>query len=205
MSGELPAGARLSPARLAEDLGVSHIPVREALAALEAIGHVRRIPRVGFFVADLSTNDIEDVYHWRQVLEDEAHRLAVPHLSDEDLNRMREINTALLKASGERGNRFLGLNREFHFVAFERTGSDHLVRFLRHLWDAAARHQNAVAAPKLPRSTLQDQHTTLIEAFEARDVDEVNRWMAEHRAITLDCIRQTHDQTDSRRRSGPKE
>src|ERR1700742_4265844 len=84
-SGELQPGTRLSPARLAEDLGVSHIPVREALAALEAVGQVKRIPRVGFFVAELSTDDIEDIYHWRQVLEDEAHRLAVPKLEEADL------------------------------------------------------------------------------------------------------------------------
>ena len=50
-SGELPPGTRLSPAKLAEEFGVSHIPVREALVALEAVGQVKRIPRVGFFVA----------------------------------------------------------------------------------------------------------------------------------------------------------
>ena len=189
VSGELPAGTRLSPARLAEDLGVSHIPVREALAALEAIGHVRRVPRVGFFVAELSSDDIEDIYHWRQVLEDEAHRLAVPRLSDEDLAKMREINTAMLKAAGERSDRFLSLNRKFHFVPFERTDSEHLLRFLRHLWDAAARYQNAMAYVKVPRSTLQDHHNSLMAAFEARDVDGVNLWMAKHRAVTLESIR----------------
>ena len=91
-SGELPSGTRLSPAKLAEELGVSHIPVREALVALEAVGQVKRIPRVGFFVAELSLDDIEDVYHWRQVLEDEAHRMAVPKLEKADLARMRQLN-----------------------------------------------------------------------------------------------------------------
>lgn len=193
VSGELPAGTRLSPARLAEDLGVSHIPVREALAALEAIGHVRRIPRVGFFVAELSTDDIEDIYHWRQVLEDEAHRIVVPRLTDQDLARMREINTAMLKAASERSDQFVSLNREFHFVPFELVGSEHLLRFLRHLWDAAARYQGAMAYVRVPRSTLQDHHNGLMEAFEARDVEGVNRWMAKHRTVTLEAMRKLHE------------
>lgn len=197
ISGELPPGTRLSPARLAEELGVSHIPVREALAALEAVGHVQRIPRVGFFVAELSTDDIEDIYHWRQVLEDEAHRLAIPLLDDDDLAHMRRINEAMLKAVRERTNRFLGLNRTFHFVPFQRAGSQHLLRFLTHLWDASARYQNAMAYVKVPKTLLQDHHNGLMAAFEARDIDEVNRWMAKHREVTLDAVRKiqaaTHD------------
>jgi DNA-binding GntR family transcriptional regulator len=200
VSGELPAGTRLSPAKLAEDLGVSHIPVREALAALEAIGHVRRIPRVGFFVAELSSDDIEDIYHWRQILEDEAHRIAVPKLSDADLALMRDINAAMLKAVGERSDRFVSLNRDFHFVPFERTGSEHLLRFLRHLWDAAARYQSAMAYVRVPRSTLQDHHNSLMKAFEARDAKAVNLCMAKHRQVTLEAIRKLHDASATAKR-----
>jgi DNA-binding GntR family transcriptional regulator len=195
LSGELPPGTRLSPARLAEELGVSHIPVREALAALEAVGHVQRIPRVGFFVAELSTDDIEDIYHWRQVLEDEAHRLAIPKLDDDDLAHMRKINEEMLKVVKERSDRFLGLNRVFHFVPFERAGSQHLLRFLTHLWDASARYQNAMAYVKVPKTLLQDHHNGLMEAFEARDVDLVNEWMTKHRQVTLEAIRELHGST----------
>jgi DNA-binding GntR family transcriptional regulator len=204
VSGDLPPGTRLSPARLAEELGVSHIPVREALAALEAVGHVQRIPRVGFFVAELSTDDIEDIYHWRQILEDEAHRIAIPRLDDADLARMREINDAMLKAAKERNDRFLGLNRVFHFVPFERAGSQHLLRFLTHLWDASARYQNAMAYVKVPKTLLQDHHNALMEAFEARDIDEVNAWMAKHRAVTLKAIREIHGTAASKSRTGSR-
>lgn len=189
ISGELEPGERLSPARLAEELGVSHIPVREALAALEAVGHVNRIPRVGFFVAKMSAQDIEDIYHWRQVLEDDAHRLAIPKLTDDDLKRMRKINDAMSKAAKQRNTRFLSLNREFHFIPFERAGSDHLLRFLNHLWDAAARYQNTMAYVRVPRTLQQEHHMGLMQAFEERDTEAVNRWMKEHRAVTLDAVR----------------
>lgn len=189
-SGELPPGARLSPAKLAEDFGVSHIPVREALAALEAVGHVRRIPRVGFFVAELSTDDIEDVYHWRQVLEDEAHRLGVPRLEDADLVRMRQLNADMLASLHNRDTlAFAELNRAFHFVPFQRAGSDHLMRFVTHLWDAATRYHNSMTYVRVPMDVLQEHHDALMAAFELRDVAAVNGWMAEHRAVTLDAIR----------------
>ena len=188
-SGVLGPGTRLSPARLAEDLGVSHIPVREALAALEAAGQVRRIPRVGFFVAELSTTDLEDIYHWRQVLEDEAHRLGVPKLVEPDLARLRQLNDDMLEAVSDRDTAaWAELSRAFHFVAFERAGSEHLLRFITSLWDAAARYENT----RLPSDVLQRHHDGLVSAFEARDVGEVNAWMAEHRAITLEALRSGH-------------
>ena len=189
ISGSLAPGEKLSPTRLAEDLGVSHIPVREALVALEGAGHVKRVPRVGFFVADLSLDYLEDVYHWRQILEDEAHRLAVPRLDDSDIARMRKLNDTASRAVESRNAHFVDVNREFHFVAFERAGSDVLLRFLNHLWDAASRFQNAMAYIRVPRTTLRDQHNALIAAFEDRDVHLVNARMAEHRAVTLRAIR----------------
>ncbi len=192
VSGELAPGARMSPARLADQLGVSHIPVREALVALEEIGHVRRVPRIGFFVAELSLADLEDVYHWRGVLEDEAHRLAVPLLTDVDLQRMRELNREMGRAVRESGQTFLSLNRKFHFIPFERSGSEHLVRFLTRLWHSASRYQNAMTYVRVPRVLAHDHHRELMKAFEARDVDRVNEWMARHRQVTLEKIREIH-------------
>ncbi len=193
-SGELAPGTRLSPARLAEDLGVSHIPVREALAALEAVGQVKRIPRVGFFVAELSTEDIEDIYHWRQVLEDEANRIAMPKLTDADLEQMRELNTRMVAAVAEHNDVFAEANRTFHFIPFRRSGSEHLVRFITHLWDAASRYQGTTAYARVPKSLLQDHHNALMRAYEDRDVAAVNKTMAEHRGVTLESIKVLHSE-----------
>jgi DNA-binding GntR family transcriptional regulator len=192
-SGELPPGTRLSPARLAEDLGVSHIPVREALAALEAVGQVKRIPRVGFFVAELSTEDIEDIYHWRQILEDEANRIAVPKLTEADLDQMRELNARMAAAVAAHNNVFSETNRTFHFIPFRRAGSEHLVRFITHLWDAAARYQGTTAYARVPKSLLQEHHDAMMQAYEARDAAAVNKLMAEHRGVTLESIKHMHN------------
>ncbi|HME02812.1 MAG TPA: FCD domain-containing protein, partial [Solirubrobacteraceae bacterium] len=138
--------------------------------------------RVGFFVAELPTDDVEGVYHWRQVLEDEAHRIAVPRLEDSDLARMRKLNDSINRER-ESQNRFLDLNREFHFVAFGKTGSEILLHLLNQLWDSAARYQKTMDLARVSRAVLREHHAALIEAFEARDVNLVNALMAEHRAL----------------------
>jgi DNA-binding GntR family transcriptional regulator len=190
VTGELAAGQKLSPAKLAADFGVSHIPVREALAALEASGYVRRSPRIGFFVAELSSEYMADVYHWRQVLEDEAHRVAVPRLDTVDIAKMRATNDALNAPGAEEDARSLYLNREFHFLPFQRADSPILLRFLGHLWDAAARYQNTIDRARVSRAVQHEQHEGLLQAFEARDLDLVNERMAEHRSLTLESIRE---------------
>ena len=184
ITGGLGPGEKLSPTRLAAELGISHIPVREALAALEASGHIVREPRRGFFVAELSPDDIEDVYHWRAVLEDEAHRMAVPLLDSSDLARMRKINRALERADPYTF-RYLDLNRQLHFVVFERAGSEHLLRFLNPLWDASIRYQGLMSTVDLPSAVLRCQHNDLIDACAAKDVERVNAIMKEHRGVTL--------------------
>lgn len=199
LKGDLRPGERLSPGRLASDLGVSHIPVREALAALQALGHVEHVPRVGFFVAELSFDDIEDIYHWRRVLEDEAHAITVPLLTRSDLKAMRQVHDQMVTAVRQ-GNerRFVELNRRFHFIPFAKVGSERLTRFLTHLWDAAARYQAVMARARVPAHVLQDQHGSLMEAFEAKDADKVNAIMTEHRQVTLTVMRDSLVAADDR-------
>ncbi|MEN2738376.1 GntR family transcriptional regulator [Microbacterium sp. X-17] len=188
-SGEIAAGERLSPAFLAKQLGVSHIPVRESLTSLEASGYVRRVPRVGFFVTEVSIQQVEETYRLRQVLEDEAIRVAMPLLTDEDVERMRDLNARAGKAMATRSGSFLDLNREFHFVAFERTGNETLLRFLNQLWDASRRFQSTMLYDPLPPEVLHHQHEGLVEAFEARDVELATARMTEHRDYTLNALR----------------
>ena len=193
LAGRLTPGERVSPTKLAGELGVSHIPVREALASLEASGYVVRVPRVGYFITELSPGFIEDVYHWRQVLEDEAHRIAVPRLQGADLARMRTVNDSIRRAVELQDNSVIDLNREFHFIVFERAESEILLRFLNHLWDAAARYQatmTSMTPPDTLMHDLPDEHDALMEAFESRDINLVNARMAEHRYGTLRAIRE---------------
>src|SRR6266567_1873433 len=96
-------------------------------------------PRVGFFVRVLSSEDLADIYHWREVLEREAFRMAIPRLTGDDIEEMRRLCGQMRKLTAPAARReYLTLNRQFHFIAFRRAGSDRLLRFLTYLWDVAA-------------------------------------------------------------------
>ena len=181
VSGELKPGAKLSPSAIAADLGVSHIPVREALTSLAASGYLEHRPRVGFFVRVLSADDLADVYHWREILEREAFMLAIPQLTDDDIDEMRRLCRQMrrLTAPG-RWSEFLDLNRQFHFVAFRRAGSDQLLRFLSYLWDSAESYSLS-GMGNLERA--QQDHEQMIDLFEAREVKGIIEAMTRHRAL----------------------
>ena len=186
ISGELLPGAKLSPNTIAADLGVSHIPVREALTSLAASGYLEHRPRVGFFVRALSAADLADIYRWRELLEAEAFRMAIPQLTTSDFAQMREL-TAQMRPLTDAGRwpEYLPLNRQFHFVAFQRAGSARLLRFLEYLWDAAAPYTSAgvVGSP-----ASQRDHDQMITELEARDVDAVIKTMTRHRGAAVDAV-----------------
>lgn len=189
VSGELKPGAKLSPSAIATDLGVSHIPVREALTSLAAAGYLERKPRVGFFVRVLSTDDLADIYYWREVLEREAFTMAVPLLTDDDMEEMRRLCSQMrrLIAPG-RWSEFLDLNRQFHFITFRRAGSDQLLRFLSYLWDSAESYSLS-GLGNIEKA--QRDHEQMMDLFEAHDVDGIIEAMARHRGLAawLDTAR----------------
>ena len=167
VSGELKPGAKLSPSAVAANLGVSHIPVREALTSLAASGYLEHKPRVGFFVRILSSEDLADIYHWREILEREAFTMAIPQLTGDDIEEMRRLCGQMRKVAAPVQRReYLALNRQFHFIAFRRAGSDRLLRFLTYLWDAAAPY---TFTGLVDAEEAQRDHERMMGRFEARD------------------------------------
>lgn len=187
--GTISPGTRVSPEELARDLGVSHIPVREALRALEAQGHVTRIVNRGFYIPAMSVEDFEDIYRWRRVLEDEAHALGIPRLTADDFVRMRLIEAKMRGTKVRASPRvYNDLNRQFHFVVFTRAGSERLTRFLDYLWDAAARYYFGHMSSPTRAGKVGRQHAALLEAFQTGDVEQANALMAEHRLVTMKAV-----------------
>jgi len=185
-SGELRPGAKLSPSVMAAELGVSHIPVREALTSLAASGYLERKPRVGFFVPALSSDDLADIYYWRQILEDEAFRMAIPELTAGDISEMRKLYDDMrLLAAPELQREYVTRNRQFHFITFRRAGSDRLLRFLDYLWDAAAPYD---LTGRVNWEASQRDHKRMTDLSEAGDVDGVIETMAHHRGLGVEVV-----------------
>jgi len=91
LRGEYPEGAPLRQDTLAAELGVSRIPVREALRQLEAEGLVTFVPHFGAVVSSLSLSEIKELFELRALLETDLLRRAIPRIREEDLDRADEI------------------------------------------------------------------------------------------------------------------
>ncbi|MCI0143025.1 GntR family transcriptional regulator [Arthrobacter bambusae] len=181
--GEYAPGSRLSPRTIAKALGISHIPVREALASLAARGYVDHLRANGYFTTNLTQGDLEDIYHWRRILEREAYLMAVPKLTEDDISKMRALLDEMgKKTAPEDRLRYLELNRQFHFVAFERTGSTRLLHFLNYLWDA---REPYAAVGLVDSTTGYKDHFRLMPHFEQRNAQGVIEAMEGHREFLV--------------------
>jgi DNA-binding GntR family transcriptional regulator len=181
--GTIAPGARLSPHLLSEEFGLSHIPIREALASLAAAGYVDHTPGRGYVARQLSSADLADIYHWRQVLETEAYRMGIPQLTDNDIQEMQRLVDLMGRRTRSKDRlEYDQLNREFHFVAFKRAGSERLLRFLNYLWDVRAPYANLEMTDS---RVSHAEHVALMPAFKARDADAVIAAMEAHRGVRV--------------------
>ena len=187
MTGRLVAGVRVTAEELAGRLGISHVPVREALRYLEAEGHLERDHRGRLRVRPTSPDEAEEIYGLRRILETEVLSVAVPKLTDADIAGL-EAQFAAMEAGLEQQDihAYAKANRQFHFIAFERAERAWILRFLRMVWDAAARYQTRVFSSTGWEQRLHEEHRRLLEAFRRRDTEAAIATMDEHRILAIE-------------------
>ncbi|MCI0144239.1 GntR family transcriptional regulator [Arthrobacter bambusae] len=124
VSGEIPAGAKLSENRLARRYGTSRMPVREALIELNRRGMVRVVPQVGTFVIEITPERAVSQFEVREALEVEAARLSSLRRDDEALATMQDLLDRMQAAVVEGAlRRHVALDEEFHAAIFDSTGN----------------------------------------------------------------------------------
>lgn len=183
-------GDRLSPTAIAKELSVSHIPVREALRTLEGRGIVTNVQAKGFFLKELSLADVEDIFLWRRVIENEAFAIGVPRLTDDDITTLEQLEREMRMAvEDNRLYEFIALNREFHFVPLRLADSARVIRYLGQLWDEVTLYVAVHISKHVEHLVLQERHRQLLKALRARDAVAVNELMDSYRNNTLNVIR----------------
>jgi DNA-binding GntR family transcriptional regulator len=161
LRGVLPAGARLGEVELAERLGVSRTPVREALSRLAAEGLVELAPNRGARVASWTVDELEGVFALRSLLEPQLTALAVPHASAADLDALDGLAARMLALGDSDLDGLVPLNRAFH---------DRLVEL--------------AAAPALATALAGAVHSPLVARnFHAYDAVSLHRSLAHHGEI----------------------
>jgi DNA-binding GntR family transcriptional regulator len=169
-SGSLPRGARVHQEDLAEELGVSRTPVREALRRLAAEGLVEMRTNRGARVADVDQIGMRVSYEARTVIEPGAARLAAALRLPEPIARMRAAVVAQ-RRSLRNVQRSFEANREFHLALAAASGNDFLVQFAERLWVARIGETIYERQVQTQERMLLDvrEHEQIIEAIEAGD------------------------------------
>jgi DNA-binding GntR family transcriptional regulator len=195
VAGELRPGQRVGQEELAERIGMSVVPVREALRVLEQEGQLTYLPRRGYHVTDLKVADLEEIYELRRVLEERAARQALPTLDDDALERVRQAARDCLDAA-EAGDvaAELQANRRFHFGMLQAEGQPHLFKHIRLLWDSTEAYRALYYNSVEERRAAVDAHDRILDALGRRDADRLVAELDAHRSRALAVLRTILDE-----------
>lgn len=186
---ELPPGMPIRADAVAERLGVSRIPVREALRVLEAEGLVTSRPHKGVIVAEMSAADLHEIYLLRRLVETEATRRAVPVLSAGALAELDRLVAAMDQTLELPDSMKMSeLNRRFHFTIYEGSNLRQLVRMITMLWNQSDAYRSVYLANDAHRRQAQTEHRAVVDACHARDPDAAITLLDEHRSHAEDAI-----------------
>lgn len=199
LTAALPPGTRLRQEKLADVFGTSRIPVREALRALEYEGLVSSLPYRGFTVTELDADDIEEVYDLRVLLESHAVRLAVPLMTDEDLQILESLYAAMVAA--EPGDAQLAAREHFYIRLYSMTGRPRLVSLISRLRQEVAR---SLRWPTLQHAP--EHHEQFFAAIRAGDAERAASQLANHyRRVAILIRRYIRDASAAERLKGRRE
>jgi DNA-binding GntR family transcriptional regulator len=188
LHGRLPPGAWLRQEELASSFGVSRMPIRDALRSLGAEGLVELLPHRGFRVAQLSGEELEELYATRMGLEGLAARLAAARMTPAVLERMADVLEQLepLCRSNDL-EAYLLAEAEYHHTCYSASGREQLCRNVADLRERAARYLRVVfTSPARLEESLEHQRR-LFDACESRDgpaaeqaLQQALRWTLQH-------------------------
>lgn len=181
LKGELEPGERLMEIQLADRLGVSRTPIREAIRKLELEGLVLMIPRKGAEVAKISEKSLRDVLEVRRSLDELAIELAIQRMTEEDLQKLEEAQKAFRKAvqSGD-AMTIAESDEHYHDIIYNATGNSRLVQILNNLREQMYRYRLEYIKDEDKRQILVVEHEQILKAIQGRRVTEAKIAIREH-------------------------
>lgn len=180
LGGEIGPGERIRQEEVAQRLGASRLPVREALRMLEAEGLVEHETNKGARVPRLSRHEVDVMYRMRERLEPLAIAESIPHLTDADLKRLALLQDQI-EADGN-VSRFLELDREFHLLTYTGCRTEQLTSMVTRLWNATQHYRRAFVNLSGPsrRWVINAEHRLILDAVERRDTTDAERFIGGH-------------------------
>ncbi|MFR9780186.1 GntR family transcriptional regulator [Micromonospora sp. MS34] len=180
LNGDIAPGERIRQEEVAERLGASRLPVREALRILEAEGLTEHEPHKGARVPKLSMHEVDVIYQMRERLEPLALSESIPHLEAAELERLAEIQSRIEADIDMRS--FLALDREFHLLTYTGCGIEQLTGMVTRLWNSTQHYRHAFMTLSGPGRmwVVNAEHRLLLDAIERRDTVDAERYLGGH-------------------------
>ena len=180
LSGELMPGDRVTEKNMAQKLGVSQAPVRDAIRDLVLMGFLKSEPFKGATVRSFTQEDLNEVYLVRASLESLGARLAAPLITDEDIQKLEKILKDMV-AAAKKGD-VLGssrLNTEFHGSILEISGNRLLLKLMNTLhfgyWTIVTTRR-----PEFKLEYIAERHKEILDALKTRNANKAMRAMQKH-------------------------
>ena len=174
--GTLPPGERLMEIPLAEELGVSRTPIREAIRILEQEGLVVMIPRRGTYVADMSLKDVTEVFELRSILEELAAELAAERITNEEIEALEQHLVEIGNYMNENNlNKVVQADILFHEILYKASRNDRLVEMINNLREQTLRFRTLSMSQTGRLAKTWDEHRQLVEAISDRDVERARQ------------------------------
>jgi DNA-binding GntR family transcriptional regulator len=187
LNGHYKPGEWLRQERLAQELGVSQMPVREALKELATEGLIEHVPYRGARVIAYSTEDIIDLYEHRAFLEGRAAFFAASIIANDELKELKRLQIEMNEnAAPDAVLKYRELNRTFHKTIFTISKREYLIRTLSQMWAAfptmlIANFAETASQPLPERDNSDsDEHFAIIAALDARDPARSEQAMRGH-------------------------
>ncbi len=181
LGGDYPGGMQLRQAAIAAELGISRIPFREALIQLEAEGLVHLEAHKGAVVATIASDDVEEVFDLRALLEPRLLLRSAPHLTAADFAQahaiLREYSEELRLHRVERWGE---LNTELHALLYHRAGRPKTLAFVDQLLQASDRFTRVQLVLTDGRARAEREHAAIVQDCEAGNFAAAARILKKH-------------------------
>lgn len=200
MDGKLKMGEKLNTEELARQLGVSRMPIREALKSLEKMGLAESIPYVGVKLVSLEQEDVLQIYLMRQLLEPLAAGEACKKITEEQIHELEEIHKEyipIVEADEIDAKKLYLQNRKFHFAIYSISEMDRVCAMIESLWDTLSFFKLIYGRDVIKNTNGAEnmiaEHQGYIDALKDRDAERLKKSLYDTLGVRIDGISKETD------------
>lgn len=200
MDGKLKMGEKLNTEELARQLGVSRMPIREALKSLEKMGLAESIPYVGVKLVSLEQEDVLQIYLMRQLLEPLAAGEACKKITEEQIHDLEEIHkeyVPIVEADEIDAKKLYLQNRKFHFAIYSISEMDRVCAMIESLWDTLSFFKLIYGRDVIKNTNgaknMIAEHQGYIDALKDRDAERLKKSLYDTLGVRIDGISKETD------------